>query len=995
VNLYGLPYDGYSGYGGFSPAEGSPVGPHNSFGVGTYNPQTSQAYYQQGAVNTAYKTYQAPDAGVMAAQWATPLVGAGLYGLTGLHKVMGYKGRMLSRGAAKSAYWAMGLNPEGGAFSKGARGGMRLTESWLRNTTRRAASMMGGRAFTPVAEDALSVAAEGSLGVGAAAGIGGFAAEWLAGPAEAGWAAAKIGSEGFYKPYAYARAISNQSLMQNAAVPFYGSGMGSVGTGTGLGSRGAANYGNSMEKYGMHNMFFSQKNVGHLAGMMQQGGLLTDQSTMPKLKEATMKALKDIRSILDVASVSGSEAIKMLSTFKQSGMSVSEGTKAITQLAKYGALSGLSVKQLFSQSVLPGAEQGASQGLMPGYAGLYGARVTSKFESYYHRGLLGNSVYGLLGGPAGAERLALGGISNYANSPLGQIGLYDKYMAHTGTAGGNIPGMIANYGARFAQNPVNQMGLQAMNQPYMQSQLLKKKNQGDLLNAALATTKQIFPWENSKKGVAAGALASTLMNTYGLSAEETRRVLYDEMAKQKEAGNTAQLAASSQQALRKYTTHEEHTGRTWGGYPRAIEKTFYGVGDVTSAASRGLNSGWAGVVHGFHTMAYKMEYGDTALAMSRSTRAMKAAEAHKEQVHRVTHGEFGKVVTGISRDNTWRTSLEHAASYEFFGLNVKGIVGRGGVNQLRHEMLSKKSGPEAHLVGLAEQQVSSGDYAGAQSTLADAHIHASISDLKTLRSHLTTVSKKAGDIHEVSWIKGAGFAGGLGSYLGLSLGEGKKLKAEYKAARDAYLQNPTSINKKNLDKAEAAAKSGGYATIGKSVSPDNYALSKTSLPQTVHGMHELNAFGLSLDHLQGAHKFDAGNSLAAASYFGGVEGKDMGLSKGMRDTINSDAAALRKAKTPVEKSKALHVIQEELSKIKGTKSAEDIRKATDLTEEAKNGIKKNKDKVNNAGLMHTMNLQGAVTMHARTVNVITGKGGGDIKAQSGGSQTLAQMWGFS
>jgi len=989
VSLYGqAPYNGYSGYGGFASDPGTPVRPYYNYGVGSYDPAVSQNYYQQNSVNTAYRGYRIPDAGMTAAQWGTPLAAAGIYAMTGMHKLFGAKMRMASGMAARAAYSSVGLNPNGSAFSEVVRSYMRGGEAMLRNSFRRAGSFITGRAYAPVAEDALNVARAGSLGVGAARAAGGFFGEWIGGPVEAAWLGAKAANEGLYKPYAYSRAIANQALMQNSAVPYYGAGMGSVYTGTGLGSRGAANYGNAVEKYGMKNMFYSQQNAGHLAGLMQQAGLFSDKSTGPQLKQATIKALKDIRSILDVASLSGSEAIKMLSTYKQGGMSVSEGTKAIQRLAQYGALSGLGIKQLASQSFLPGAEQGASLGLIPAYSGQYGTRVTANFESYYHRGLLSNSVYGVLGGPAGAQQLALGGMSAYANSPLGQVGLYNDYMGRMGNAGNNIAGMMANFGNRFAQNPMNQAGLMQLNEPYMQSQLLKSKNRGKALRMAEAFVGQINPEEITKNGASAGAVEQMLTSVEGMSTGEARRLIYEQIAKQKTAGNSADLAARMQQQLRQKEMHEEHTGETWGGVPRAIEKNIYRLGAFTSKASRGASSAWSDVLHGFHEGMFDLEFGRTAYAMQEGARGMKDVEVHKAQLKRALEkgSRVSGVVTGFRKHEGALTFL-----HDVEGTSV------GGINTLRGELKKLKPGsPLAENAGLAEQYLSAGDYSKAQKAFADAGIHVSMHTLKDAKSYENISYTKTPKIATIKWNKSEGGKGSafsldpLSNFQYIDHKSYTLAKKRVANALEALHQDPTSATLANYNRAVKAAESMGYGKAGAKMSFKDAAAQSVGLPGDSVGVKALSNLGTSIGNLKGVDKFGDGTLLSAAGYFSGAaNSKALGESAATRATLIKDATALKDAKTKEDKFRKANVLKAELHKIEHSSGAQKIMKAFEINEKINKGLHETKDKINAKGVMQTMNLSGPVTMHATTVNVISGSSAGSSSVKS---QNSAYHW---
>lgn len=1001
MSLYGqAPYNGYSGYGGFASDPGTPVRPYYNYGVGSYDPAVSQNYYQQNSVNTAYRGYRIPDAGMTAAQWGTPLAAAGIYAMTGMHKLFGAKMRMASGMAARAAYSSVGLNPNGSAFSEGARGYMRGGEAMLRNSFRRAGSFITGRAYAPVAEDALNVARTGSLGVGAARAAGGFFGEWIGGPVEAAWLGAKAANEGLYKPYAYSRAIANQALMQNSAVPYYGAGMGSVYTGTGLGSRGAANYGNAVEKYGMNNMFYSQQNAGHLAGLMQQAGLFSDKSTGPQLKQATIKALKDIRSILDVASLSGSEAIKMLSTYKQGGMSVSEGTKAIQRLAQYGALSGLGIKQLASQSFLPGAEQGASLGLIPAYSGQYGTRVTANFESYYHRGLLSNSVYGVLGGPAGAQQLALGGMSAYANSPLGQVGLYNDYMGRMGNAGNNIAGMMANFGNRFAQNPMNQAGLIMLNQPYMQSQLLKSKNRGKALRMAEALVRQMNPEEITKNGASAGAVAEMLTNVEGFTPEEARQKIYEQIARQKEAGNSAQLAARMQQQLRQKEMHEEHTGETWGGVPRAIEKNIYRLGAFTSKASRGASSAWSDVLHGFHEGMFDLEFGRTAYSMSKGVREMKDVEIHKNQLKRATEkgSGFNSVVTGINRQKGFFNDIQHAANEVPLGDGW--LIGKaaglftGDANATRKFLLNQK-GSLAGNAGLVEQYITSGQYSKAQQVLKGMGKNVSIGTLKSMHPMMVqTYTHNNPKVQALDWDK-ASKGGHFSSYgvLGSLLHSGDGLnqaKSSYLHALAAYHSNPDSTNLHRLQRVEKYDTRNGFATAGKKMTAGEAAAQTVGLPGNAIGVKALHNLSTSLENMKNVSKFGHNSLIGAADYLSGAaNSKALRESPATRAKMIKYINAYEDAKTKNQRFVAHNNLVHEINKITHSEGAKKLMTAFDITAKAKKSLHETKDKINAKGVMQTMNLSGPVTMHATTVNVISGSSAGSSSVKS---QNSAYHW---
>ncbi len=255
MSFYQNPWTPYNGYSPEVPpftdetdGQPRPVGVGNRTGFGTYNPQVAPSYYQQTAVNTAYSYYKPADMAMASMQWVTPLAGAylgsklGLYDMAsfrGKSGVTGRAGRMAGRFAFGTAARAVGMDTENGFFGRAA--------------------------------------------VGAGETLGGFAGS-MAGPFITAKAAEVALYEGVYKPYAYSRKIANQAAFQFAGVPLEGGDMGSVYTSTGMGARGAASYGNAMQKYGMSNFFFTQKDVAHFAGLMQQNGLLSNDNSLDELK---------------------------------------------------------------------------------------------------------------------------------------------------------------------------------------------------------------------------------------------------------------------------------------------------------------------------------------------------------------------------------------------------------------------------------------------------------------------------------------------------------------------------------------------------------------------------------------------------------------------------------------------------------------------------------------------------------------------------------------
>lgn len=351
--------------------------------------------------------------------------------------------------------------------------------------------------------------------------VGGFLGGTIL-PFAAIQAGVNVMDKAFFDPYVNQREMSS-TLRNNFAGVTFGDNSGNRVTGGGFSRRSAANQARQLSEMGALDMTFSQGEVSQLTDYSARAGLL-DNANGGQMAQRMKSILRQVKTVMAVANTSDfKEAIETISKLQTAGVNPANMSSTLGALSGYSAVAGTSVSKMMNTVGATGQMLFQANGLTPYVGQLKAGQALASYEAAYRSGLISPGQLARMGGKEGAAQSSVAGTLAMANSPYMAIMGYNQ--AFGGGAMGSVVGNMNAFGAKMAQDPMNNMGNFNLARPQIVSNMLEggdmKNEQNMLYELARTTPRSLTPEGKIKDGVA----YEMLTKSFGLTDEQARAKL--------------------------------------------------------------------------------------------------------------------------------------------------------------------------------------------------------------------------------------------------------------------------------------------------------------------------------------------------------------------------------------------------------------------------------------------------------------------------------------
>lgn len=326
------------------------------------------------------------------------------------------------------------------------------------------------------------------------------------------------------------------------------------------------------------------------AGMFSNSGMLNSESVISKVKTAADQALLVMRVAKEP---SVQNAVKQIGEFMKMGADPLSGAvrNAMTSIGMSSTASGISAYNMMNTTGMQGQYMFQSMGMLPYVGQITASASRAAMTSAYRSGLISPGLMAMMGGHEGATQSSVQGLLQGISTPYSQIRLANRYMFGSGSSG--LTGNLLNFSGNFAKDPVNTMGLMALNQGIMQSHDLNANGISGVMDQVQEIAQRMGLLRKGKLG--AGA-AHQIMQSMGMSQDQIiallnqARAISDPKALKLQVGA---MDAASMDNYMQFLNQEQLTGM--GKLISPIKRGYRAGIEYASRPFRHLSQ-WAGGV---------------------------------------------------------------------------------------------------------------------------------------------------------------------------------------------------------------------------------------------------------------------------------------------------------------------------------------------------------------------------------------------------------------
>lgn len=405
--------------------------------------------------------------------------------------------------------------------------------------------------------------------------------------------AAEMGMDAFetfaLDPYVETRKTQN-TLKEHFQNTYFGGLSGTPVTGFGLSGRQAGNLAYGIQGAGIRDIRFDGRGSEYsdMTRFAGENGLFSNvysgshDEIIRKVKSAADQALLVMRVAKEPSLQS---AVKLIGDLMRMGADPMTGatSRALGSLGASSAIAGTSVYHTMNTVGQQGQYMFQSAGLMPYVGQMTAAASKASLTAAFRTGLVSPGIMAMMGGVDGATQNAVQGIIQGTSSPYNQMRLANRYMFGSPQIG--LGNNLAAFGANFAKDPVNTMGLMMLNQGMMQSHDIARNGGASVLIQARDLAERMGLIRNGSMGA---GVAAQILSSMGLSPDKIQAVLEEARANQDPKTRNLQVGAMTAYGKDQYMQFLNQEGLS--GFGRYFAPIKRGYRNVIEWGSRGARS---------------------------------------------------------------------------------------------------------------------------------------------------------------------------------------------------------------------------------------------------------------------------------------------------------------------------------------------------------------------------------------------------------------------